>query len=262
MTDAWLNGRIALVTGATSGIGEVTARRLAAGGARVVLTGRRADVGRSVADEITAAGGLATFAPLDVGDPAAVHRVVRGVVDEFGTLDIAFNNAGIFDRMQAFHTYPDQAWDEMISINLNGVFRCMREELAAMVELPRLEVGDRVIVNNASTVSFRGSLRASPAYVAAKHAVLGLTRQAGLEYVDRGIRAVAVAPGPTRTPVAQPLVDEGPEAVAAALASLNPRADFVAPEDVAETVVWLCSPAASMINACAVPLDGGQLGTL
>ena len=107
-----------------------------------------------------------------------------------------------------------------------------------------------------------GSLRASPAYVAAKHAVLGLTRQAGLEYVGRGIRTVAVAPGPTRTPVAQPLIDEGPAAVAAALGSLNPRADFVAPEDVAETVVWLCSPAASMINACAVPLDGGQLGGL
>lgn len=262
MTDAWLDGRVALVTGATSGIGEVTARRLAAGGARVVLTGRRAELGRSIADEIIASGADAHFVTLDVGDPAAVHGVVRRVVEDLGGLDIAFNNAGIFDRMQEFHSYPDEAWDEMVDINLGGVFRCMREELAAMVELPPLGTGDRVIVNNASTVSFRGSLRASPAYVAAKHAVLGLTRQAGLEYVGRGVRTVAVAPGPTRTPVAQPLIDEGPEAVAAALGSLNPRADFIAPEDVAETVVWLCSPAASMINACAIPLDGGQLGGL
>ena len=262
MTVSWLEGRVALVTGATSGIGEVTARRLATGGARVVLTGRRTELGEAIADDIVNTGGDAHFVTLDVGDPAAVHGVIHRLVDELGSLDIAFNNAGIFDRMQEFHSYPDEAWDEMISVNFSGVFRCMREELAAMVELPRLEVGDRVIVNNASTVSFRGSLRASPAYVAAKHAVLGLTRQAGLEYVDRGIRSVAVAPGPTRTPVAQPLVDEGPDAVAAALGSLNPRADFVAPDDVAETVLWLCSPAASMINACAVPLDGGQLGAL
>ncbi len=138
----------------------------------------------------------------------------------------------------------------------------MREQLAAMVDLPPLHEGDRVIVNNASTVSFRGSERASPAYVAAKHGVLGLTRQAGLEYVNRGIRVVAIAPGPTRTPVAQPLIDEGPDAVSSALEQLNPRSDFVEPEDLAEAVVYLASPAARMINATSVAFDGGQLGSL
>ncbi len=262
MTDAYLHGRVALITGGTSGIGEATARRLAAGGARVVLTGRRQDVGNRIAAEIVQAGGDGRFLALDVTDGPAVADAVRTVVAELGSLDIAFNNAGIFDRMHDFHTYPDDAWDEMLATNLSAVFRCMREELAAMIELPAPDTGDRVVVNNASTVSFRGSLRASPAYVAAKHGVLGLTRQAGLEYVGRGIRVVAVAPGPTATAVAQPLIDEGPEAVAAALGSLNPRAAFVDPADVAEAVVWLCSPAASMINASGVPLDGGQLGAL
>lgn len=258
----WLEGRVALVTGGTSGIGEATARRLAAGGATVALIGRRADLGERVAASIQGDGGNATFIAADVTDSASIAACVETVVREFGSLDIAFNNAGIFDRMHGFHTYADEAWNDMVATNLTGVFTCMKHELAAMVELPALADGDRVIVNNASIVSFRGSERASPAYVASKHAVLGLTRQAGLEYVDRGIRVVAVAPGPTLTSVAQPLVDEGPEAVAAALGSLNPRADFVSADEVAETVLFLCSPAANMINACALPLDGGQLGKL
>ena len=262
MSEPWLRERVALVTGATSGIGEAIARRLAAGGATVVLAGRRAEHGEAIAAELRDAGGDVSFATMDVTDPASVRSTINAILGDHGTLDIACNNAGIFDRMHEFHTYDDAAWDDMIGTNLSGVFRCMREELAAMVDLAPLAAGDRVIVNNASTVSFRGSLRASPAYVAAKHGVMGLTRQAGLEYVDRRIRVVAVAPGPTRTPVAQPLIDEGPKAVAEALASLNPRADFVDPDHIAETVVWLSSPAAHMINACAIPIDGGQLGGL
>ncbi len=258
----WLDGRVALVTGGTSGIGEATARRLAAGGARVALTGRRDEVGERVAASIRDDGGDARFIAADVTDTSSVAACIDTVVRELGSLDISFNNAGIFDRMHGFHTYDDEAWDDMLATNLTGVFSCMKHELAVMVELPPLPEGDRVIVNNASTVSFRGSERASPAYVAAKHGVLGLTRQAGLEYIGRGIRVVAVAPGPTLTPVAQPLVDDGPEAVAAALGSLNPRADFVSTEDVADAVVFLASPQASMINACALPLDGGQLGKL
>lgn len=261
MTDTWLDGRVAVVTGATSGIGAAVARRFGSGGATVVVTGRRREAGEAVATEIVEAGGQATFVAMDVADAASTASAFAEITDRHGGVDIACNNAGIFDRMQGFDTYPDDAWDDMIATNLSGVFRCMRAELAAMAGSDRGH-HDRVIINNASTVSFRGSARASPAYVAAKHGVLGLTRQAGLEYVDRGIRVVAVAPGPTRTPVAQPLIDEGPEAVAAALSSLNPRAEFVDPDDIAETVAWLCSPAARMINACAVPLDGGQLGGL
>jgi NAD(P)-dependent dehydrogenase (short-subunit alcohol dehydrogenase family) len=133
----------------------------------------------------------------------------------------------------------------------------MRAELAAM-----LAGGGGVIVNNASTVGHRGSERAGPAYVAAKHAVIGLTRQAALAYVDRGIRVNAVSPGPTSTPVSAPLEAEGPEAVRRTLSTLNPTGRFVPADEVARTVVFLASDAATMINGHDIPLDGGQLARL
>lgn len=206
---------------------------------------------------IVAAGGRGCFVGADLRDRDAADRLVRRAVEEFGTLDIAFNNAGIFDRMKSFESYEDEAWDATIETNLSVVFRCMRSELRVMAA-----AGRGVIVNNASTVSHRGTLRAGPAYVAAKHGVLGLTRQAAVEYATRGIRVNAVSPGPTLTPVAAPLVAEGPDAVRRALESLNPTGSFVPVEEVAATVVFLCSDAASMINGHDVALDGGQLAKL
>lgn len=247
---------MALVTGATSGIGAATALALAIDGAVVVVSGRRVDAGRRVVDAITAAGGEARFVAADVTRTGEVTDLVQSVLDDHGRLDIAFNNAGIFDRMHEFHTYDDNAWDDMLTVNLTGVFRCMRAELAVMADR------GGVIVNNASTVAHRGSLRASPAYVAAKHGVLGLTRQAALEYAGRGVRVNAVAPGPTRTPVADALVAEGVDAVHAALADLNPTGDFVTVEQVAAAVVFLCSDDAAMINGHALAIDGGQLAKL
>lgn len=247
---------MALVTGATSGIGAATALALAIDGAVVVVSGRRVDAGRRVVDAITAAGGEARFVAADVTRTGEVTDLVQSVLDDHGRLDIAFNNAGIFDRMHEFHTYDDNAWDDMLAVNLTGVFRCMRAELAVMADR------GGVIVNNASTVAHRGSLRASPAYVAAKHGVLGLTRQAALEYAGRGVRVNAVAPGPTRTPVADALVAEGVDAVHAALADLNPTGDFVTVEQVAAAVVFLCSDDAAMINGHALAIDGGQLAKL
>jgi NAD(P)-dependent dehydrogenase (short-subunit alcohol dehydrogenase family) len=252
-----LDDRIALVTGATSGIGEVTARALAAAGATVVVSGRRSAEGARVVGDIVAAGGRADFVPADLRERGAADRLVERTVEQFGRLDIAFNNAGIFDRMHSFETYGDEAWDATIETNLSAVFRCMRAELRAMSA-----AGRGVIVNNASTVSHRGTMRSGPAYVAAKHGVLGLTRQAAVEFAARGIRVNAVSPGPTLTPVAAPLVAEGPEVVRQALESLNPTGAFVPIEDVAATVVFLCSDAASMINGHDVALDGGQLAKL
>ncbi len=253
-----LEGRVALVTGATSGIGEATAVALAAAGARVVVGGRDRERGDAVVRRIDAAGGEAHFHPGDLRDARSVDLLVGAALDRFGRLDAAFNNAGIFDRSQSFHTYDDDAWGEMIAVNLSTVFRSMRAELNAMI------AGGRggVIVNNASTVGHRGSERASPAYVAAKHAVIGLTRQAALEYVGHGIRVNAVSPGPTRTPVSAPLEAEGSDAVRRALASLNPTGRFVDADEVARTVVFLCSDAATMINGHDIPLDGGQLAKL
>ena len=257
MTSRPLEGRVALVTGGTSGIGEAAALALAAAGATVAVAGRDGTRGEALVARIRADGGHARFCAADLRVAGSADSLVAAVVDSFGRLDIAFNSAGIFDRMRSFHAYGDEEWDEMIAVNLSGVFRCMRAEIAAM-----LVGGGGVVVNNASTVGHRGSDRASPAYVAAKHGVIGLTRQAALEYVNQGIRVNAVSPGPTRTPVSAPLEAEGDEAVRRALAGLNPTARFVAAEDVAATVVFLCSDAAAMINGHDIPLDGGQLAKL
>ncbi len=205
------------MTGATSGIGRATACALAVAGARVLLTGRDPGRGAAVLAEIRDGGGEAAFHAADLRSTAAVDELVGVAADRFGRIDIAFNNAGIFDRMRAFDSYDDNAWDEMIAVNLSSVFRCMRAEITAM-----LASGGGVIVNNASTVGHRGSDRASPAYVAAKHGVIGLTRQAALEYVDRGIRVNAGSPGPTRTAVSAPLEAQGAERVRSVLSALNP----------------------------------------
>jgi NAD(P)-dependent dehydrogenase (short-subunit alcohol dehydrogenase family) len=257
-----LAGRVALVSGATSGIGAAAALALSSAGATVVVSGRDVDRGASIVEQIEARGATAMFVAADVRSSADVDAMVEAVVDRFGQLDVAFNSAGIFDRGQAFDSYPDASWDDMLSVNLTGVFRCMRAEIAAMLDTSESASFGRSIVNNASTVASRGSDRASPAYIAAKHGVLGLTRQAALEYVGRGIRVNAVSPGPTATAMAQPLIDEGPAAVSAALAPLNPTGAFITPEQLASAVVYLASDAAEMINGHDLVIDGGQLAKL
>lgn len=249
-----LDGQVALVTGATSGIGEATAYALARAGAKVLVTGRRTGRGEAVVAGIREEGGEACFQRADIGSPYDIAAMIDKVLTVWNRLDIAFNNAGIFDRQREFHTYPDDAWDDMISINLTAVFRCMRAELTAM-----MAGGGGVIVNNASTVGHRGSDRASPAYVAAKHGVIGLTRQAAQQYVGYNIRVNAVSPGPTLTEVTAPLAAQDPGTVSAALSSLNPAGRFVKAEEVARTVVFLCTEGAAMINGHDIPLDGGQL---
>lgn len=257
MTLQVLAGKSALVTGATSGIGEATAYALAEAGARVLVVGRQQELGAKVLANIRASGGVALFHSADMRSSDEINAMVERAIAEFGGLDIAFNNAGIFDRMNDFHTYGDDAWDEMLAVNLTGVFRCMRAEIASMIT-----TGGGVIINNASTVSHRGSHRAGPAYVAAKHGVLGLTKQAAIQYVKHGVRVNAVSPGPTNTPVAAPLVAQGPEAIATALAQLNPSGEFVSPSAIAHAVVYLASDAAKMVNGSEIVLDGGQLALL
>ena len=256
-TTQLLHGRVALVTGATSGIGEATAHALAEAGAHVAVVGRRVHEGERVVSDIVTAGGSAFFVAADMNNVDSINHMVEITVNKFGSLDIAFNNAGIFDRMNDFHSYTDESWESMMNVNLTGVFRCMRAEITAM-----LDANGGVIINNASTVGHRGSNRAGPAYVAAKHGVLGLTKQAALQYVNRGIRVNAVSPGPTQTEVAAPLISQGPAAVAEALSLLNPTGQFVAPRLVAQAVVYLASDAASMINGHDIVIDGGQLAKL
>jgi NAD(P)-dependent dehydrogenase (short-subunit alcohol dehydrogenase family) len=245
-----LEGRVALVTGGGSGIGRAAALALAHAGARVAV----ADVAHAAAVEtveLLETEGLALAC--DVGSASDVAATVARVVERFGQLDCAFNNAGIEGGPPdvQLHEYAEDIWDRVVEVDLKGVWLCLKYELAVMV--PR---GSGAIVNTSSISGLTGG--GNTAYVAAKHGVMGLTRKAALEYGPLGIRVNAVCPGPIRTPMLERLFKAVPEretrlAEAAALRRLG------RPEDVAAAVVWLLSDAASFVTGHGLVVDGGYL---
>ena len=249
-----VEGTVILVTGGTSGIGKVVTSTLCAQGASVVFTGRNETAGETILTDLRNAGHDCHFVPADLRDQEGITKVVDTCMSTFGRLDVAFNNAGIFDSSALFHEYKDEDWELMIASNLTTVFRCMKAELAVMVEQ-----GDGVIINNASVVGHRATERATPGYVASKHGVIGLTRQAALQYANAGIRINSISPGPTFTETHQPLVDQGPDAVADHLGTLNPRAQFISPDQIADVVLFLARSAPDMLTGQDIAIDGGQL---
>jgi len=249
-----LTTKVALVTGGTSGIGKVTAEVLCENGASVVFVGRREEIGSEIEQSLQGKGYAAKFIQADLRAVSEAERVVEETIATFGPLDVAFNNAGVFDSGALFHEYDPSSWDALIAANLSSIFYCMRSEITAM-----LGHNGGVIINNASVVGHRGTERATPSYVASKHGVIGLTRQAALQYANAGIRVNSVSPGPTQTEIQQPLVDQGPEAVANHLSSLNPKAAFVTPEEIANVVLYLASGAPDMLTGQDIAVDGGQL---
>jgi NAD(P)-dependent dehydrogenase (short-subunit alcohol dehydrogenase family) len=257
---AAVENRVIIITGATAGIGKATALLCAQLGARVVAAARNEARGAELIEEIRDSGGEATFVRADMSSDADVKNMVTSATTTYGGLDYAFNNAGWFGPEAPLHEYDDKHWASVIDVNLTGVFRCMKHEIAAILATRRDAGG--AIVNNASTVGHRGSDRSGPAYTAAKHAVIGLTRQAALSYIKQNIRVNAVSPGPTLTEATAPALQQPPEVVAAMLAALNPTGRLVPAEEIARTVVFLCSDAARMINGHDIPLDGGQLAKL
>lgn len=244
-----LSGQIALVTGAGSGIGQAIALAMAAAGATVVVTDIDPDTGGGTASRITREGGRALFVSCDVTDPAAHDFVVDETLSRFGRLDIACNNAGISGALTPIAELGPADWLRVIDINLNGVFYGMRSQLRAMAAQR-----SGAIVNIASifgAVSFAGA----PAYTAAKHGVLGLTKNAAIDYSARGIRVNAVMPGVITTP----LTSASSEGDWAPLIALHPIGRLGMPDEVAAAVVWLSSGQASFVTGACLPVDGGYL---
>jgi NAD(P)-dependent dehydrogenase (short-subunit alcohol dehydrogenase family) len=242
------NGKVAIVTGGGSGIGEAIAQELSARGAKVVV----ADVEQTAADRVATAlnhtGGSAISVHVDVADAASVERMVEAAVSTFGALHLAVNNAGIGGPQANIADYPLDGWHKVIDVNLNGVFYGMKYEIAAM-----LEAGGGAIVNMSSILGSVGWAGAC-AYVAAKHALVGLTRTAALEYAAQKIRVNAVGPAFIDTPLLSKNLDAD---TLGQLASLHPAARLGTPQEVSALTCFLLSDAAGFVNGSYHLVDGG-----
>lgn len=244
-----LNGKVAIVTGAGSGIGKATAVVLAREGAKLVVSDIAEKSGEQVAADIRKAGGDAIFVKADSSRPEQNEELVRQTVDKYGALDIAVNNAGIGGQLAPTGEYPIEGWEKVIGINLSGVFYGMR------YQIPRMLANGGSIINVASILGQVGT-KGSPAYVAAKHGVVGLTKAAALEYADKNIRINSIGPGYIRTPLVMDSLDD---ATRQALIGLHPVGRLGESEEVAELILWLSSDKASFVTGAYYAIDGGYL---
>lgn len=244
-----LEGKVAIVTGASRGIGAATARYFASEGATVVLAARDEPAISAVANDIVAVGGRALAVSTDVGDAASVERLVKQAVDTYGRLDIAFNNAGESRRPIPLVDMSLEDFDRVVQINLYGTFFAMKYEIPAMIA-----AGSGAIVNMASTAGLQG-VSGLAGYVAAKHAIVGLTKTAALDYAKQNIRVNVVAPGPILNDRTAALTEEQREPIYRGV----PLHRMGRPEEVAMTVAWLCSHEAAFITGTVISVDGGRL---
>lgn len=240
-------GKVAFVTGAASGIGEAVARQLAERGAKVVIADLKLDAAQKVADAIRSGGGEAAAVAVDVGKIEQVEKAVNFAVETFGNLDLAVNNAGIGGVAAPLADYSFDDWHKVIDVNLNSVFYSMKYEIAAM-----LKNGGGAIVNMASILGSVAFPHA-PAYVAAKHGVVGMTESAAIDYAKKGIRVTAVGPGFIETPLLQGMSREAHDG----LTAMHPVGRLGKPDEVAALTVFLLSDAASNITGSYHLVDGG-----
>jgi NAD(P)-dependent dehydrogenase (short-subunit alcohol dehydrogenase family) len=245
-------GKVALVTGGTSGIGRETSILFAQKGARVVVAGRREIEGKETIDLIRRAGGEGIFVRADVSRASEVKALVEKTVAAYGGLDYAFNNAGIEGHWVPIVEQTEDEWDQTIDTNLKGTWLCLKYEIRQMLQQGR----GGVIVNNASISGFIGSY-GSATYAASKHGVLGLTKAAALEVARNGIRVNAVCPAAVESPMADRLF--GAPEVRKKVLGFYPIARFGKPIEVAEAVLWMCSGAAGFMTGQSLILDGGFL---
>ncbi len=245
-----MTGRVALVTGASRGIGAAVAAAFRSAGARVAIAARDAQALEALAKELGSEDGQALAVPADVGDPGAVAAMVQRVIEQFGGLDFACNNAaGGGHPPTPLADVPIEAFDSGLAVSLRGVFLSMREEIPAM-----LSSGSGAIVNMSSTAGLQG-VGGLASYVAAKHGLEGLTKVAALDYASQGVRVNALAPGPILTDNLRRAGATAQEAAASGM----PVKRVGRPEEVAAAAVWLCSDEASFITGTTLVIDGGKL---
>lgn len=246
-----MEGKVAIVTGASSGIGLHTARLFAEKGASVVLADLDETAGKEAVQAIEGAGGSALFVKTNVSESAQVKELVDRTIERFGRLDYAVNNAGIGGESVPTAEITEEGWDRVIGVNLTGVWLCMKHEIEAM-----LDNEGGAIVNVASILGKVGFANAA-AYVSAKHGVLGLTKSAAMEYATLGVRVNAVCPGFIYTPMLENAgMAEGSE-MHTYISSLHPMQRMGTSEEVATMIVWACSDEASFVTGASLLVDGG-----
>lgn len=245
------DGQVVIVTGGGSGIGQAACHLYAREGARVVVSDVDEKGGEKTVEAIRGINGEAIFVRADVSNPEDCEAMVAAALEQFGRLDVAFNNAGIGGEAAITADYSVAGWQKVIDINLSGVFYCMKYEIPAM-----LTAGGGAIVNMASILG-QVAFENSSAYVAAKHGVVGLTKNAAVEYAKQGLRINAVGPAFIRTPLIAGIEEN--EQARDLLVSLHPLGRLGEAEEVAEAVIWLSSQKASFITGAYYPIDGGYL---
>lgn len=255
-----LEGKVALITGGNSGIGRATARAFAGAGAKVVIAARGVERGEEAAHEIDVAGGQAIFIRADVSQPVEVEKLLARTIDAYGRLDCAFNNAATESAMKLLADFTERDFDTTISINLKGVWLCMRQQIRHMLQ--QLPAGGVIV--NTSSVNGLGGVAQGALYAATKAGVLALTKSAAQEYAQQGIRVNALVAGGFHTPMLERVFERAaggdPEAAAAVeeqLAQMIPLRRIGRPEEAAEAVLWLCSDAASYVTGHSMIVDGG-----
>ncbi len=256
---AAMEGKVALVTGAGGGIGRATAELLAGEGAKVVVADVSVAGGEETVELIRAAGGEASFQACDVSSASDAEALVAKTVELYGRLDCAVNNAGIEGDMAVVHECEESNWDRVMNINVKGVFLCSKYEIAQM-----LKNGGGSIVNTASIAGLRGGAEMSP-YCASKHAVIGFSRSAAIEYAQQGIRVNAICPGSVHTSMvdriiaecdADPSIDQATRDMLIGIAP-TPMQRLCQPMELAQAMLWLCSDASSFVTGSAMTVDGG-----
>ncbi|GHH95662.1 SDR family NAD(P)-dependent oxidoreductase [Streptomyces capillispiralis] len=249
MDKSLLNGKVVLVTGASSGIGAAAARVFAQEGAAVLLVARRQERLAALAEELRGQGARAEYVVADVTSPEDAAMAVKSAVGTFGRLDGAFNNAGVGGDRTPLHEMDDETYDTIMDTNVRGVFNCLRAEIPAMLE------HGGAIVNNSSVGGLVAIPTAAP-YIASKHAVVGLTRAAADEYAQQGIRVNAVAPGTTRSEITADWFARNP-GLEDMVNSMTPQGRTAEPEEVAAAAAWLLSDRCPFLTGTVLPVDGG-----